>query len=249
MYLSRREIEKIALRVTDAYEALEGGSAYRIEPVTLAEKLLGLSLDYSHSLSVSGAALGLTAFEPGYVVVYDTGVPCFFEVDGRTVLIERYLKENPKYAGRMNFTVAHEAAHHVLAMLFPEEYTSRGKYRVIYSMSGRAGSWEEWQANALASAMLLPEKQLRTAMRRFGLGEKLYRLNRVFEPDGYGRFSAMAVYFGVSKRALSIRMKQLGLLEQDYLDDPYRLIRAEVSDKEERSDGKSECAGDRSRKV
>ena len=34
----------------------------------------------------------------------------------------------------------------------------------------------------------------------------------------------MADHMGVSKKALSIRMKQLGLLEQDYLGVPYDFI-------------------------
>ena len=43
-------------------------------------------------------------------------------------------------------------------------------------------------------------------------------------PHDYERFSSMADHMGVSKKALSIRMKQLGLLEQDYLGVPYDFI-------------------------
>jgi hypothetical protein len=34
----------------------------------------------------------------------------------------------------------------------------------------------------------------------------------------------MASFLGVSKTALAIRMKQLGLLENNHLDDPYCIV-------------------------
>jgi len=55
-------------------------------------------------------------------------------------------------------------------------------------------------------------------------GDKMKILNSVFAPHDYERFSSMADHMGVSKKALSIRMKQLGLLEQDYLGVPYDFI-------------------------
>ena len=48
-------------------------------------------------------------------------------------------------------------------------------------------------------------------------------LNRVYCPTVYERFADMATFLGVSKKALSIRLRQLGLLEKDYLDNPYAL--------------------------
>lgn len=48
-------------------------------------------------------------------------------------------------------------------------------------------------------------------------------LNKVYCPAVYERFADMATFLGVSKKALSIRLRQLGLLEKDYLDNPYAL--------------------------
>ena len=61
-------------------------------------------------------------------------------------------------------------------------------------------------------------------MQVFGLGDRLRLLNRVFAPNEYDRFCKMADYMGVSKQALAIRLKQLGLLERDYLKDPFALV-------------------------
>ena len=57
----------------------------------------------------------------------------------------------------------------------------------------------------------------------FGLGEKKSVLNRVYAADVYTRFSDMADRMGVSKLALAIRLKGLGLLGRDDLQNPYAL--------------------------
>ena len=40
----------------------------------------------------------------------------------------------------------------------------------------------------------------------------------------YKRFEALADFLGCSKKALAIRMKQLGLLKKEYLDNPFDII-------------------------
>ncbi len=43
-------------------------------------------------------------------------------------------------------------------------------------------------------------------------------------PSVYKRFDALADFLGCSKKALAIRMKQLGLLKKEYLDNPFDLV-------------------------
>ena len=65
-----------------------------------------------------------------------------------------------------------------------------------------------------------------------GLGEKMPLLNRVYATENYDRFSAMADHMGVSKQALAIRLKGLGLLDRDDLQDPYALTIVYPDDEE-----------------
>lgn len=58
----------------------------------------------------------------------------------------------------------------------------------------------------------------------FGLGEKIEYLNKIYRPKEYERFSALADFLGCSKKALAIRMKQLGLIKKEYLDNPFDMI-------------------------
>lgn len=84
--------------------------------------------------------------------------------------------------------------------------------------------WEEWQANTLGAAILLPENLVKQGMYLFSLGEKIECLNKIYYPSVYKRFDALADFLGCSKKALAIRMKQLGLLKKEYLDNPFDLV-------------------------
>ena len=84
--------------------------------------------------------------------------------------------------------------------------------------------WGEWQADNLASALLLPPNIVKSALCQFGLGERIGILNRKFFPDVYEQFSQMAEFLGASKQALAIRLKGLKLLEKEFLENPYDMI-------------------------
>lgn len=123
--LSRRDLEAIADRVIRAYMKLPeivDQPVYRIYPEILAEKLLGLKIDYQH-LSIDGSILGLTSY--GKIGIELPGVDDSGEVyllDGKTVLIESDLREGIEQNGRRNFTIMHETSHQVLKMLFPQDF-------------------------------------------------------------------------------------------------------------------------------
>ena len=70
----------------------------------------------------------------------------------------------------------------------------------------------------------LPENLIKQGMYLFSLGEKIECLNKIYYPSVYKRFDALADFLGCSKKALAIRMKQLGLLKKEYLDNPFDLV-------------------------
>ena len=237
--LSRKDIEAIAKRVTAAYKKLpflQGQQPDRILPELLAHDLLGLTTEF-HTLSRNGGILGLTACGEVDVQIYDDPKhPEFFHLDGKTLLIDLGLTKEGTSIGRYHFTLTHEASHQIFKMLFPREYTSPVRLRQIHYCTATLVSsedyWEEWRTNALTSAVLMPEEMVRSNMVTFGLGEKLHMLNRVYAAEEYTRFSDMADHMGVSKQALAIRMKGLGLLEREFLQDPHALVNVCPDDKE-----------------
>ena len=60
----------------------------------------------------------------------------------------------------------------------------------------------------------------------------MYILNRLIANGDYQKFCSMADCMGVSKQALAIRMKNLGLLGKDYLKNPYEMLNLYMEDNE-----------------
>lgn len=229
MYLTRYDIEMIACRVITAYRKLPslcGQPINKVRPELLIRDLLGLTMDY-HFLSPNGDILGLTACNATTVPIYDNlDHSEHYFLDGRTILIDRRLLSDHANIGRRHFTQIHEACHQIYKMLFPEQYMSSVALRQIHYCTRRRSiqDWEEWRTDTLTSAILMPYDMIRSNMADCGLGNKIHRLNKVFAPNEYNRFCEMASYMGVSKQALSIRLQQLGHLEENYLENPYELV-------------------------
>lgn len=231
--LTRNSIENIAQRVLRAYTALpeiRGAEVYRIDPEILLTKVLGLALEYAH-LSLDGSILGMTSFGGVEVQVFDkTDLETYLYLDGKTIVVEQDLLEDVRQHGRRNFTIAHECSHQVFKMLYPTEYGVGTKASSVHFYTASSErqkhitNWEEWQANTLASAILLPEELIEKGMFLVGLGERIPCLNKIYNREIYSRFSTLADFLGVSRKALAIRMRQLNLLEKEYLDDPFAML-------------------------
>jgi Zn-dependent peptidase ImmA (M78 family) len=111
------------------------------------------------------------------------------------MLIESTLLDNPRSVGRLRFTIAHELSHNILhkpifkgtkAMAAYQKSDKRNKDRI------------EFQANYLASAFLMPAPSLKLA----------YNQSRFEKCDVVAKLAKM---FEVSKEAMRIRLKELGL--------------------------------------
>lgn len=222
LYLSRADIENISNEIIVAYKAAfvpRYRMCYQVDTMKLAQ-LLGLTVDFQ-SLSLDCSILGMTApMEACVTISDDNGEPMMYCMDGSTILIEKKLLY-PKAVGRMNFTLAHEMAHQVLYRKYPDSYGSQQQiicdYRRSEQSKRQVDNWFEWQADALAAAMLLPRDAILETMYLFGLGERMKVLSKRYSPNKYESFCDMAKTMHVSRTALAYRMEQLGLLERNLL--------------------------------
>lgn len=231
-YLSYADLDAIADRVFRAYAKLPEVQATEllyVDPEILVKTLLGLQIEYRH-LSVDGTTLGITAYDDIGVEVFDENEDLFY-FDGKTVLIESDLQAADQI-GRRNFTIVHEGCHHVLKMLFPRDYAYGISNRRILKYRGTRSnrSREEWQVDQLTSAILLPEELVVQAMHLACLDGKIDILNAIWRKDEYEKFCSMCYLLGVSKQALCIRMKRLGLLDKEYLLCPNEILNIYVED-------------------
>lgn len=216
--LSRSAIEKIARACVSKYKEAnvpQHHLCYRVDPALLAQ-MLGVRVQYLY-LSRDGSILGQTASSPIWTTVFSPSIgETYYYLDGKTILIDKSLLTNPCLAGRRNFTIAHELAHLMLNRLYPQTQDARPRLTSVYRKGG-VTDWYEWQADALAAALLMPQDALEQAMFLFGLGSKMKVLSRKYAQRNYENFSRMAEFLQVSKSALAYRMEQLGLLERNCL--------------------------------
>ena len=229
-YYSPDEIEYISRRVYKAYKETAGyaETPLQVIPEQLAA-ILGLTFDYRH-LSQDRLTLGLTAFEDGDgVEVFDSPDEDFYILDGKTMLIEKDLQDDERLLGRCNFTKAHEVCHHILHLLYPKEFNSEPAsrrvllYRLDNKCTGKIAQMERI-VDRVTSAVLMPEEVVKRNMAMYGHPDRIEILNKLVGNGCYKTFCAMAESMGVSKQALAIRMKRLGLLGKEYLKNPYEIM-------------------------
>ena len=222
-YLSREDIEKIAERVVCQYKKTyvpERHMCYMVDATELAE-MLGFKIEYVN-ITRDGSFLGQTSSGRVWTTIYDDNMnPLFYELDGSTILVDKRLLSDPKIAGRKNFTIAHEIAHQIINRECPEMYDTQNRTFCDYRRSVKPRKvekdWHEWQADALAAALLLPPDALLDSMFMFGLGDKMKLLSKKYSDTRYKFFCEMADFLQVSRTALSYRMEQLGLLDNNRL--------------------------------
>lgn len=237
-HLTRRELDCIANRVTRKYYQLLGvapDDLTPIDPILLAEEIVKLNVIFS-PLCSDGSILGLAAFADVELELYfSDGSTISKQLENGDIVIDTGLQQEG-LLGRCNFTIAHETGHHILSKLFPKEYGQlcNRTSHIMYRRKKESHNWIEWQADSIASSLLMPQALINQCLFRFSIGEKVEMLNRIFRPNEFQKFCDMADYLGVSKQALAIRFKQLGLLDsnKDYLANPYELLRIYVDESE-----------------
>ena len=222
-YLSRDDLDHFAEHILCDFVKAEYPKwhiCYNVDPARLAQ-FYGYNILYV-TITRDGSVLGQTSIGEMWTQIIDPdGNDTLFYLDGRTILIDRRLANDPRCYGRRNYTIAHELAHQFINRTYPEVYGSQSRVISDYCRSAKPRKeitdWREWQADAMAAALLLPKEAIDEAMFFFGLGAKLKVLSKKYSEYKYERFCEMAEFLQVSKTALSYRLEQLGLLERNYL--------------------------------
>ena len=124
-----------------------------------------------------------------------------------------------KLCGKRRFTLAHECAHQILFQMETEEVRKvcQRKYsaRTAYSLRELKTheDWNEWQANVLGAAILMPQREIDLAVAYYARGRRLVSYDGTFAYQDRVALDLICKQFGVSKTAAVIRLKQLGHLE------------------------------------
>lgn len=225
--LYKRDFDNIALMIMKEYLP---GSVDRIGEVDinyLIKECLFLTVR-SKNIAADKSVLGLIAFEDAKVPCYDLSFrPIEMDLRAGDILIDMSLSGN-RNIPRRRFTLAHEASHWILHRSYHSPTNQKYEFRKPYlktlgsNLERRFTGFktendeEEWQANSLAAALLMPkipfmEYSLNEIQRLYG-EDVDYLID-----DGSEEYSMVveniAGMFNVSRQAAEIRLGQLDLLQ------------------------------------
>ena len=226
-YHSKKDLEELAIKTLTEYNIDLINNAAPIPIESIMEQYYNLELDFQY-LSSDGSVLGLTAFETGYLEVYNPDLNKFYPIDisSGTIIIDSALAESNNY-GRYRFTCGHEFGHWKLhkELFFTENKTlfqnqlyvkclNRDVEKSIDRQNKTSKDWIEWQADYFSSALLMPYPTIREYFDKCkksmlkDITDELYSEytlnNKVIEQ--------MSNYFEVSKEAMRIRLFNLNLI-------------------------------------
>ena len=85
----------------------------------------------------------------------------------------------------------------------------------------------------LTSSVLMPRELVEQAMLFVGLRSRIEVLNPEWRQADYNRFCDMCILLGVSKQALIIRLKRLGLLGEEHMRRPNETMNIYMEDDED----------------
>lgn len=228
MILSHKQIEEIAAAVTKDFDEFFFGTEdgkrrfARATPIDqLAKDYLGLEVSFA-SLSKDGSICGLTAYADTEYIIEEKDRKRIIPLRKNQILLDQSFIEPyqvRKLCGKRRFTLAHECAHQILFQIETDEGKDacRMKYsaRTPYSLRDlkTREDWNEWQANVLGAALLMPQKEIDLAMWHLTGGKRLTNYEGMFAYRDRMVLSMLCQNLGVSKSAAIIRLRHLGYLE------------------------------------
>lgn len=232
--LKKKDFEDIATNVLREYAPQVLQSPRQLDVEYLMEECLYLDIK-RYFLTPNGSIMGMIAMDDTYCPVWRGQGLQAEQLKAGTVVIDASLS-GLEQKPRCRFTEAHEASHWILHRSYhsldKRSFEFRTERRAIACRSNTIerftwnrerewndDDWEEWQADSLAAALLMPGEcfceAAETAMRRNDIrqhylvkGEKIYEANCVI--------NELAALFGVSRKATQIRLSYFGMIRDNW---------------------------------
>ena len=141
---------------------------------------------------------------------------------GNQIILDHRLQDASK-VGERNFTVAHECGHDIINWQDPSyvphqviNYRIRSQHKMLKTEN----DFKEWQANVVASCLLLRPPLVEWAMFTFTKKDKITVFGdyQMYRQDRY-QLRMMAEFLGVSQTCLLYRLDRLEMLDHQSFKD------------------------------
>ena len=137
-----------------------------------------------------------------------------------TIVLDKYLL-NPNEDNHRRFVLSHEAGHILAGRINPDSpacfHHFEDREHTVYSIEDMRERYSinEWQANTIGTALLMPCFVMINTLKQFNGGRRLpvYGEN-IFHPREKAILNKMANALQVSYTALVIRLRALGMLKR-----------------------------------
>ena len=229
MILSRIALEAVAAAITkDFFQVYYGDEVENPNRFVLATPMnafakdyLGLKVSYA-PLSPDGSICGLTAYSDTSYTIRIDQQPYAIQLKRNQVILDMSFRNCERNSGlfrRRIFTLAHECAHQILFQLASDEekemctsaYSARNSY-LPYELKARE-DWNEWQANVIGAAILLPQTEVDRAMYFLTENKPLASSADSISCDDKFTLSIFCGMFGVSMLTAVRRLVELGYMK------------------------------------
>ena len=229
MILSQRQLEEIAASTTKDFNRFFFGdeadkpdrSALPTPIDQFAKNYLGLRVSFAR-LSPDGSICGVTAYADTEYKITELGITRTLALKRNQVILdESFIRSGnvQRLCAKRRFTLAHECAHQILFQLESEEVKAscetRYSARTAYTpreLKTRE-DWNEWQANVLGAAILLPQTEVDRAMYFLTENKPLASSADSINCEDKFTLSVFCGMFGVSIPTAVRRLAELGYMK------------------------------------
>lgn len=229
MILSRIALEAVAAAITKDFfqsyygDELDNPNRFVLAtPINaLAKDYLGLRVSYA-PLSPDGSICGLTSYSDTSYTIRIDQQPYAIQLKRNQIILNMSFRNCVRNSGlfrRRRFTLAHECAHQILFQFASDDekeicanaYSARSSY-LPYELKTRE-DWNEWQANVLGAAILLPKTEVDRAMYFLTESKPLSSSADSISCDDKFTLSIFCGMFGVSMLTAVRRLCELGYMK------------------------------------
>ena len=231
--LSKKEMDESAENFIWDFHPEAMKTPMQIDIDSFAQNYRGLKQDFQY-LSHNGVYLGMTVFnDTDKVVIFDPNTlrAEYISAEARTIIIDNnLLEENQEH--RYRYTMGHECGHDIyhtqyfgynpdqISFLEEKENEPMIKCRVV-NLNGvkKPVVWDEkntmeWQANYMASSLLMPKSMVIKAVNDDN--DTFYNMRHFFNvPKAELTVIMVSRLFNVSEEAARYRLQGLGLIGKE----------------------------------
>ena len=217
--LSNKETDELGERLIGMFYKENPVKSLCVDIEGFATDYLKLKIEYETFAGEDDDTIGFLGDGITPVCVSRNGVNQSVVFPWKTIVIDKYLLGVTE-SGRKRFTIAHEVAHYLLERMNPAFAVARHHREFDRERDYSAGEikklldFTENRADRLAAALMMPKFNVTKAMERFAENRKFTVYGEtILSPDERTRMQIMADGIGVSRTALQIRLRDLGLIE------------------------------------